>query len=140
MTPPLPASSSPSLNKSSPTMLEIPSLNHLGTSIVPTLYNNSPLNNNSNNNSTSPRSQQPTLSSPLSSLASLSTTLTGLMATNSFLGHKSTIFAINYDEIRDQIISSGRDGLIIAWNRDGKVPMCTTWILYVPYVLRFADF
>jgi len=43
-----------------------------------------------------------------------------LKIVNSFSGHSSTIFAMTYDEVRDQIISASKDGGVIAWSMDGK--------------------
>jgi hypothetical protein len=44
-----------------------------------------------------------------------------LVPLTSYVGHSSTIFAICYDDVRDQVISSAKDGLVIPWSKDGKV-------------------
>lgn len=54
-----------------------------------------------------------------------------LVATTSFTGHTNTIFAICYDDIRDQVISSGKDGFVIVWSRDGKVLFLDNFTLYL---------
>eukprot|EP01116_Phalansterium_solitarium_P006599 TRINITY_DN18925_c0_g1_i1.p1 TRINITY_DN18925_c0_g1~~TRINITY_DN18925_c0_g1_i1.p1 ORF type:complete len:615 (-),score=130.08 TRINITY_DN18925_c0_g1_i1:233-2002(-) len=43
-----------------------------------------------------------------------------LQATSSYIGHQTTIFAICYDEVRDQVISSCKDGYIVTWDANGK--------------------
>ena len=44
-----------------------------------------------------------------------------LVATNSFIGHTSPIFAFSFDPIRDELISSGKDSQVITWNKNGQV-------------------
>ncbi|KAL2652534.1 hypothetical protein R1flu_020662 [Riccia fluitans] len=45
----------------------------------------------------------------------------GLHAVESFLGHRQTVFAMAYDEKRNQLISGGKDGTLIAWTTDGQI-------------------
>ncbi|KAJ7519822.1 hypothetical protein O6H91_20G057200 [Diphasiastrum complanatum] len=45
----------------------------------------------------------------------------GLYATDSYHGHQNTIFALSFDDGRNQIVSGGKDGLLIVWSADGKV-------------------
>ncbi|CAM6126900.1 unnamed protein product [Calypogeia fissa] len=46
---------------------------------------------------------------------------TGLHAVDSYLGHRNTIFAMSYDEKRNQLISGGKDGTLIVWTSEGQV-------------------
>ncbi|KAG6543105.1 hypothetical protein Mapa_015354 [Marchantia paleacea] len=46
---------------------------------------------------------------------------TGLYAVESFLGHRQTVFAMAFDDKRNQLISGGKDGTLIAWTTDGQV-------------------
>ena len=48
-----------------------------------------------------------------------------LVASTFFTGHSSTVFALCYDETREQILSSGKDGFLMAWMKDGRVSICT---------------
>jgi WD40 repeat protein len=43
-----------------------------------------------------------------------------LVARDSFLGHTGTIFCMAYDEVRDRLISAGKDNTIFVWTQDGK--------------------
>lgn len=43
-----------------------------------------------------------------------------LFALKSFSGHSNTIFAICYDELNQELLSSGKDGIVIAWSKNGK--------------------
>lgn len=45
----------------------------------------------------------------------------GLCAIESYRGHRNTIFAMAYDERRNQLVSSGKDGVLIVWTGDGQV-------------------
>ncbi|GBG71186.1 hypothetical protein CBR_g8489 [Chara braunii] len=49
----------------------------------------------------------------------------GLRPVTSFFGHQSTIFAICYDETRQQLVSGGKDGVSITWSPEGQVVQ--TW-------------
>jgi WD40 repeat protein len=46
-----------------------------------------------------------------------------LVASTSFTGHTNTIFALCYDETRDQVISGGKDGAVNYWTKEGKVKL-----------------
>ncbi|KAG0613087.1 hypothetical protein M758_6G075600 [Ceratodon purpureus] len=50
-----------------------------------------------------------------------SSTSSGLHALESYSGHRNTIFAMSYDEKRNQLISGGKDGTLIVWTSDGQV-------------------
>lgn len=52
---------------------------------------------------------------------SLLTSSHGLKATESYLGHRNTIFAMSYDESRGRLVSGGKDGTLIVWGVDGQV-------------------
>ncbi|KAH8970628.1 hypothetical protein BDL97_02G097800 [Sphagnum fallax] len=45
----------------------------------------------------------------------------GLHAADSYRGHQNPIFAMSYDDKRNQLISGAKDGTLIVWTADGKV-------------------
>jgi WD40 repeat protein len=59
--------------------------------------------------------------------------LPGLHAADSYRGHQNPIFAMSYDDKRNQLISGAKDGTLIVWTADGKVcsyPHFLSWLLH----------
>jgi WD40 repeat protein len=45
-----------------------------------------------------------------------------LRLTQRYIGHSNTIFAVVFDEGNQNPITTGKDGAIIVWGKDAKVP------------------
>ena len=64
-----------------------------------------------------------------------------MSATSNWSGHQSTIFAICYDDITEELLSSGKDSNLICWNKEGKVNLTflTLSCIWMMENLTFLD-